>query len=58
VELFGLVAPASPVKYVMPCPGLVTFAGLEADRYLRVSDPSACDRERGAVVPSGLVVGE
>jgi hypothetical protein len=39
VELSGLLGSEYPVRYVMPCPGFVTFTKLPADQYLRVSTP-------------------
>ena len=39
VELFNILGGEFPVKYVMPCPGFVRFAGGEADRYLLVRTP-------------------
>jgi hypothetical protein len=41
VELSGLLGSEFPVKYVMPCPGFVTFTKLSANRYLRVSTPAS-----------------
>jgi hypothetical protein len=37
VELFDLLGADYPTGYVMPCPGLVLFARLAADRYVRVT---------------------
>lgn len=39
VELFNILGDEFPVKYVMPCPGFVRYAGGEADRYLLVRTP-------------------
>jgi hypothetical protein len=36
VEIFDVLGSEHRVKYVVPCPGAVTFAGLPADRYLRI----------------------
>lgn len=39
LEFFNIVGRAFPVKLVVPCPGAVLFARLEAGRYYRVISP-------------------
>ncbi|MHC5055806.1 MAG: hypothetical protein ACYTKD_13935 [Planctomycetota bacterium] len=47
VELFNILGGEFETKYVVPCPGLVGFAGAETDRYLLVRTPKPSSRSDG-----------